>query len=142
MKERYFLDSNIIMYAIGGSHPLKVPCVGVIQRIQERRLAVVTNTEVLQEILYRYRAIDQPDLAAETTRVVMEIVEEVLSVTVDDIHFAMELLHAKNIMNVRDAIHCATMVRNKIRSILSADRHFDQFDRIRRIDPRKFDAPQ
>lgn len=138
MAERFFLDSNVIMYAIGGTHPLKHPCARIIERIQGHRLVVVTDTEVLQEILYRYGAIGKPDMALEIGTLVMEIVDEVFSVKADDLRLVMQLLRQQREVNVRDAIHCATMVRHRIRSIITADRDFDRFDRIRRVDPTAF----
>lgn len=138
MAERFFLDSNIVMCAIGGPHALQKPCAAIIERVQAGRLVTVTDTEVLQEILYRYGATGKSALAIETARLVMEIADEVFSVTPDDLHFTMQLLHGQPTTTVRDAIHCATMVRHRVRSILSADHHFDRFDRIRRIDPKAF----
>lgn len=138
MAERLFLDSNVIMYAIGGPHPLRRPCIAIIERIQARRLAVVTNTEVIQEILYRYRSLGKHALALETGTLVMTMVEEVFGVLPEDLRLTMELLRRHPSVNVRDAIHCATMMRNRVRTIISADRHFDQFTTLRRLDPKDF----
>ena len=41
---------------------------------------------------------------------------------------------------VRDLIHVAVMLNNGIRTIVSADKHFDLFPEIHRIDP--FDIQQ
>lgn len=138
MTERYFLDSNIIMYAIGGPHALKSPCQRVIELVEQQQLHVVTNTEVIQEILYRYTAINRRALAVETGNLVMDIVEETFSVTADDMRLAGLLVHKHAQVNVRDAVHAATMIQHRVRSILTADRHFDQFTQLRRIDPKRF----
>ncbi len=140
MAERFFLDSNIIMYAIGGPHPLKRPSTALLERVQSGQLTVVTNTEVLQEILYRYSSCGKMALALEATQLTTEIVDEIFPVTADDLQLTMELLRHAPKVSVRDAIHCATMIHHRIRSILSANRHFDRFDRIRRIDPADFSA--
>lgn len=138
MKERFFLDSNIIMYAIGGPHAQKLPCQRVIEHIEQHHLRVVTNTEVIQEILYRYTSIDRRALAVETSQLVMEIVEEVFSVTADDMQLVTQLVLQHPHVNVRDAVHAATMLHHRVRSILTADRHFDHFTQLRRIDPKHF----
>jgi len=56
-----FVDSNIPMYLVGGPHPNKVTA----QRMLERCIAdgerLVTDAEVLQEILHRYVAIHRRD---------------------------------------------------------------------------------
>ena len=54
-----FIDSNVPMYLVGSEHPHKVDA----QRLLERCIAdnerLVTDAEVLQEILHRYAAIDR-----------------------------------------------------------------------------------
>ena len=56
-----FVDSNIPMYLVGGPHPHKADA----QRLLESAIAngdrLVTDAEVLQEILHRYVAIDRRD---------------------------------------------------------------------------------
>ena len=55
------VDSNVPMYLVGAAHPHKVDA----QRLLERCIAdgerLVTDAEVLQEILHRYVAIDRRD---------------------------------------------------------------------------------
>jgi hypothetical protein len=53
----YFIDANIPMYAAGAEHPLKRPCIAILEAIAHDELAAVTNVEVVQEILYRYSAL-------------------------------------------------------------------------------------
>ena len=56
-----FIDSNVPMYLVGAEHPHKIDA----QRILERCIAdderLVTDAEVLQEILHRYAAIGRKD---------------------------------------------------------------------------------
>ena len=42
-----FIDANVIMYSIGGPHPLRDPCKGILDKIKEGAISVVTDTEVL-----------------------------------------------------------------------------------------------
>ena len=53
----WFIDANLIMYSIGSPHPLREPCKKFLEKIKSREILGVTNTEVLQEILYRYFSI-------------------------------------------------------------------------------------
>ena len=41
-------------------------------------------------------------------------------------------------LNARDLMHVAVMLENGISYMLSTDKHFDQHDEVRRIDPRDF----
>ena len=54
-----FVDTNVFIYAVGRDHPMKRPCVHVIKRIRDGGIVAVINTEIIQEILYRFRAIGQ-----------------------------------------------------------------------------------
>ena len=131
----YFLDSNIIMYILGSPHPLKTPCLGVLEKIRSSKIKVCTDTEVFQEILYRYYSIEKKELAHTACELLNDIAEPVLSVTHEEIIKAMSLLNQYSIP-VRDAIHTATMLNHSIHHILSTDTHFDIIPEIKRIHPK------
>ena len=75
-----FLDSNIPMYLIGKPHPHKVDAHRLIQSaiVSEERL--VTNVEVLQEILHRYTAIGRRDMIQPAFDAVLGLVDEVFAI--------------------------------------------------------------
>jgi hypothetical protein len=136
---RYFLDSNIFMYAAGRPHPHKSSCVAVLRRVAEERLDVVTNAEVLQEILYRYGAIGEVQRGLHLARLAVDQVGgDVLPVTLADMQVAFDLVarHGTAIRS-RDAVHAATMLNNGLTHLISADSHFDAIGGITRVDPRK-----
>lgn len=131
----YFLDSNIIMYTIGGSHPLKAPCIKILEKIRNTIIQVCTNTEVFQEILYRYYSIENKEIGHKACKLLEDIADPIFPVSHHDIVKAMSLLQQYNIP-VRDAIHVATMLNNDIRQIISTDTHFDNIPEIKRIQPK------
>ncbi len=136
---KYFLDTNVFMYAAGREHPLKVPCVAVLRRVAREELDVLTNAEVLQEILYRYSAIDELQKGLHLARLAVDqVAGEVLPVTLADMHRAFDMLerHGTEITG-RDAVHAATMLNNGLTHIISADSHFDMIEGITRLDPQK-----
>ncbi len=45
---KYFLDTNIFMYAAGREHTLKAPCVAVLRRVAREELEVLTNEEAMR----------------------------------------------------------------------------------------------
>ncbi|MBW1800727.1 MAG: type II toxin-antitoxin system VapC family toxin [Deltaproteobacteria bacterium] len=130
-----FIDANIIMYAIGGPHPFRDPCKKVLENIRDGLIQVVTNTEVLQEILYRFFAIKKPFMAESAYASVVQICMEILPVTLQDTNRALELLKTSPNILSRDAIHAATMINNDIREIISTDSHFDAIPEILRVRP-------
>ena len=130
-----FLDANPIMYALGGHHPLREPCRTVLESIKNADIQVVTNTEVLQEILYRFISIKKFSMAELAYSSLVEMCMEILPVTLRDMDQALDLLKKYPSITPRDAIHAATMIHHEITEILSADSHFDLIPEIRRILP-------
>ncbi|MBI5197653.1 MAG: type II toxin-antitoxin system VapC family toxin [Nitrospirae bacterium] len=130
----HFLDSNIIMYVLGSAHPLKTPSVRTLEKIRAGTICVCANTEIFQEILYRYYAIDRKDLAHQACELLEAIADPILPVSHGEIIRARALLQNHPI-SVRDAIHAATLLNHRIPHILSADSHFDSIPGIRRIPP-------
>lgn len=131
----YFLDSNIIMYALGNPHPLRIPCTKTLEKIRSAKMHVCTDTEVFQEILYRYYSISRKDIAHQACELLGNIATPILPVSHEDIIKAMSLLNNLAIP-VRDAIHAATMLNHKIHHIISTDTHFDHIHGITRIQPK------
>ena len=54
-----FLDVNIPMYAAGQPHEYKIPCTWIMEEIVEGHLNVVADAEIIQEVLYRFGAIQK-----------------------------------------------------------------------------------
>lgn len=130
-----FLDANLIMYSLGGPHPLQNPSKRILNKIKQGVFQVVTNTEVLQEILYRYFSIRKPGLGELAYSAMINLCEKIIPVTVKDTDRALALLKEYPSITSRDAIHAATMLNNGVKDILSTDPHFDLIHGLRRIDP-------
>jgi len=136
-RELYFLDSNILMYAIGKEHPYKGACIQVLRRIEAGTIQVVTSVEVLQEILYRYYSLRNYDVAGSAFANMKKLCEKILPVLEVDVDRAHRILRDLPDLGVRDAIHAATILNNGLRQIISADKHFDVIKGIARVDPVK-----
>ena len=136
--EPYFLDTNILMYAIGSRHALRDACRGALGRAVDRQATLVTDSEVLQEILYRYFSIRKPDIAQVVYHAAVDLCAEIFPVRESDTARALQLLLKRPDLSTRDAIHIATMEAGEIRRILSTDRDFDGLEGIERIDPAHF----
>ncbi len=134
-REPYFLDTNIVMYAVGKDHPYKAPCRAVLARVERDEIDVVTSVEVLQEILHRYYSIHLPDLAELAYRSLEKGCEQILPVTKADLDRAFNLLKMHPDIRSRDAVHAAVMLNNGLTHILSTDTHFDHIAGITRVVP-------
>jgi hypothetical protein len=57
------LDVSVPMYAAGQAHAYKESCVWIMSEVAAGRLDVAIDTEIVQEILYRYGALQRWDVA-------------------------------------------------------------------------------
>jgi len=121
------------MYLIGAAHPHKSEAQVILERLIAAGQRLVTDAEVLQEILHRYTAIDRRDAIGPALQVTLEMVDDVISIEKADVLRAAEITQNPALMSARDAVHIAVMERHGIRSILSFDGDFDRWQGLRRI---------
>ena len=133
----YFLDVNVPMYAAGKAHAYKESCVYVLTEIANGRLNAVISSEIIQEILYRFGAMGQVQVGAQMAQNLMNLVPDVLPVTVADMQTAVSLFthYAPHGVKARDVVHAAVMHTHQLTHIISTDKHFDQVQGIIRVDP-------
>ncbi|MBI4366435.1 MAG: type II toxin-antitoxin system VapC family toxin [Deltaproteobacteria bacterium] len=128
-----FVDSNIPMYLIGAEHPHKRDALVLLERLVGERRRLVTNAEVLQEILHRYTAMRRKDAIQPAFDALYGFIDEVYPITEGDGLGAKEVLLGYPDCGARDALHMAHMKRLKITIIFSFDVGFDRWSGIRRI---------
>jgi predicted nucleic acid-binding protein len=127
-----FIDSNIPMYIVGAPHPNKDEARRLLERAIVDGERLVTDAEVLQEILHRYVAIGRRDAIGPAFDAILKIADSVLPVELADVQRARALLGTAR-LSARDAIHVAIMQRHDIDQVLSYDRAFDQVPGLTRI---------
>ncbi len=132
-----FLDVNVPMYAAGKAHPYKESCVWVLTEIANGRLDVVIDAEIIQEVLYRYGAMQQWQIGVQMAQNLLDLVPVVLPVTGNDMKTAVSLFaqYAPQGVKARDVLHTAVMQTHQISHIISTDKHFDQIEGMARLDP-------
>ncbi|HEX9972755.1 MAG TPA: type II toxin-antitoxin system VapC family toxin [bacterium] len=137
LSELTFIDVNVFMYAAGKPHPYKEPCVQILSDVENGILSALINTEIFQELLYRYYHIKLAEKGVELCRHILQLQFKILPITEMDIRLAIDLFDSlqNKGLKPRDAIHAATMKNNDINKIISADRDFDSIDFVQRIDP-------
>jgi hypothetical protein len=127
------IDSNVPMYLVGAEHPHKIDAQRALERLVSAGERMVTDAEVLQEILHRYRAIDRRDAIQPAFDALLGVVEAVLPVEAADVERARDVLLGRWALSARDALHVAIMERSEIDTILSFDHGFDVVPRISRL---------
>ena len=132
-----FLDVNIPMYAAGQDHPLKASCAWVMTQITNASLDVAIDTEIIQEILYRFGALRRWDIAVAMASNLLELVPVVHPIHLAEATLTIDLYkkYAPQGIPARDLIHVAVMNHNDLTQIISTDTHFDLIPGITRLDP-------
>ena len=74
------IDSNIPMYLVGGSHPHKSDAQRLLENLVSQRARLVTDAEVMQEILHRYVAINRREAIQPAFDALLGVVDQVLAV--------------------------------------------------------------
>ncbi len=128
-----FLDSNIPMYLVGASHPRKIDAQRLLESSAASEERLVTDAEVLQEILHRYVAIDRRDAIQPAFDALLNIVDEVLPVELQDVERAKDIVMGSAGLSARDAIHLAIMERRGMDRIMSFDSGFDSWPGVTRV---------
>ena len=121
------------MYLVGGPHPHKVDARRWLEELVSGQQRLVTDAEVLQEILHRYVSIARPDAIQPAFDALLGLVDDVYSVDRDAVERAKAVVQGRNGLSARDAVHVATMQMHGIKKILSFDRGFDGFPGITRL---------
>jgi predicted nucleic acid-binding protein len=127
------VDSNIPMHLVGAEHPHKTDAQRLLERCAVDRQRLVTDAEVVQEILDRYVAIGRREAIAPAIEALLSIVDEVLAVELPVMLRARDIVLARPRGSARDALHVAVMELHQIETILTFDRGFDEQPGIRRL---------
>ena len=127
------IDSNVPMYLVGAPHPHKTDAQRALERCVSERVRLVTDAEVLQEILHRYVAINRRDAIQPAFDALLAVVDEVLPVDRETVERAKTIVLGRARLSARDALHVAIMQTHEIPRILSFDAGFDGVPGIARI---------
>ena len=130
-----FIDTNIPIYAAGKAHKNKQPCAQVVMAMAKGEIQAVSSTEVLQEILHRHCLTRERAKGLTMFHEFRELLSDILPVTIKEVSLAATLIKKYANIEARDAIHIATMLSNDIKFICSTDKHFDNIDGIKRMEP-------
>lgn len=127
------VDSNIPMYLVGAAHPRKLDAQRLLEKFLGERERLVTDAEVLQEILHRYAAIDRRDAIQPAFDALLGVVDEVFPVDAPSVERAKAIVLGNRRLSARDALHLAVMQQRDIHRIMTFDSAFDGFPGIQRL---------
>lgn len=128
-----FVDSNIPMYLVGAEHPNKAAAIRALEVVTRRGERLVTDVEVLQEILHRYSAIRRTDVIEIAFEVLLGLVSETFPIEIGDVEQAKDVVRGAYQLSARDSLHVAVMQRHGVDTIMSFDRGFDRYPGFNRL---------
>ena len=129
------IDTNIFMYAAGKDSPQKLPCQRFLERIvRGEGPATCTNTEVLQEILQRYRSLRIPEVGFQLFDAVTHLGIPILAVTDRAMAEARRFLEDYPALSTRDGVHLGVMREHGIDEVLSYDGGFSEVPWVKRLE--------
>lgn len=127
------VDSNVPMYLVGAPHPHKTDSQRLLEQLISDRQKLVTDAEVLQEILHRYVAINRRDAIQPAFDALLGVVDQVFAIDEPTAQRAKEIVLERSGLSARDALHVAVMDLQGIEVILSFDAGFDGLPGIQRL---------
>ena len=120
-----FVDTNVFMYAVGRSHPLRDPA----RRFFEESLdpsadALCTSAEVLQELLHAYVPVGRLETLDAALALARASTDEIWAVELDDVTVARALVSEYATLSSRDLLHLACCRRRRVTEVKTFDRAF------------------
>jgi predicted nucleic acid-binding protein len=129
----YFVDSNVPMYLVGAPHPNKDRAQSLLEQAIGAGERLVTDAEVLQEILHRYTAIRRLDAVQPAFDAILGVVDDIFPIEQQDVDSAKDILLGDPGLAARDALHVAVMRRHFVARIMTFDTDYDRCPGITRL---------
>ncbi len=117
-----FVDTNVLMYAVGGQHPLRAEAQSFFEQTLRERTPLATSAEVLQELLHAYLPVNRLDTLDAALTLATARIATIWSVDPDDVRLARQLVHGQPELRARDLLHLATCLRRDVEGIKTFDR--------------------
>jgi len=118
-----FVDTNVLMYAVGRKHPLRVQARAFFEDALEGRTPpLCTSAEVLQELMHAYIPVGRIETLDAALTLSSACIHEVWTVEEEDVRFARSLLDNHPGLGARDLLHVAVCRRRGVEGIKTFDR--------------------
>jgi predicted nucleic acid-binding protein len=117
-----FVDTNVLMHAVGRPHPLKEEARAFFEEALRDRLPLATSAEVLQELLHAYLPVARLEALDAAFGIVESLVETVWAVEVEDVRLARSLVGRHGELGARDLLHLACCRRRGVVEVKTFDR--------------------
>jgi uncharacterized protein len=127
------IDTNVIVYALGKSHPLKENSRRILADVATGSLEATVDVETLQEILHLYSSRRERKKGFETVDNLLVLIPRPVAIQREDIEEAGKLMAQYSFLGARDAIHAAVLITHGLEGIITADRVFGRIRNLTRF---------
>lgn len=117
-----FVDTNVLMYAVGGEHPLRPEARDFFRRSARERIPLVTSAEVLHELLHAYLPVGREETLDAALALARGRIGVVWSVEEQDVRLARALADRHPALGARDLLHVACCRRREVERLRTFDR--------------------
>ena len=117
-----FVDSNVFIYAVGRSHPLREEAQRFFIQSGKGTKRLVTSAEVLQELLHVYLPVERLETLDAALELATRGVDRVIPIEAETVLHARDLADRHAELTARDLLHLAVCQINKIREMKTFDR--------------------
>lgn len=117
-----FVDTNVIMYAVGRDHPLREQAQSFFEEHFESKQRLLTSAEVLQELMHAYIPVQRIETLDRAFTLVESTVHQVWSIEPEDVRFARSLMGRYPELGARDLLHLACCRRRRVSRMRTYDR--------------------
>lgn len=129
------LDTTVLVYAKGATHPLRGPCRDLIAAVAEGRIDATTSVEVIQEFVHvRARRRGRVDATA-LGKDYAELLAPLLASRDEHLRRGLSLFQENDRLGAFDAVLAAAAAAVGASALISADTAFSTVSEIRHVVP-------
>ena len=116
-----FVDTNVFMYAVGRSHPLRESAREFLVECHRSRTPLCTSAEVLQELVHAYLPVARLQTLDAALSLIVRSGAEVWPLEYEDVTLARQLHEQFPALGARDLCHLASCRRRRVREVKTYD---------------------
>jgi predicted nucleic acid-binding protein len=116
-----FVDSNVFIYAVGRSHPLREDAQNFFLESSENGKRLVTSAEVLQELLHVYLPLGRVETLDAALELATKGVDYIIPIDSEAVMHARALSNRHPGLTARDLLHLSTCQLNRIKELKTFD---------------------
>ena len=116
-----FVDTNVVMYAVGRPHPLREPAREFFAECIRNRTPLCTSVEVLQELVHAYLPVSRLRTLDAALSLIVRSRIDVWPLEHEDVTLARQLHEQFPTLGARDLCHLASCRRRRVNAVKTFD---------------------